>query len=214
MIALLVLACKPEPGATSEPVASKSAAAVGLACPEGTTQRGAAPPDGQRVWCETSGGVSHGPFRSWYADGKRKAEGSFDQGEADGEWSSWYETGQLRSRGRYERGAPVGDWERFERDGTEQEAKAEAVAVPDPQPQDPPPIIGILECDLYIDRYRKCIDAKAPLAAKPAMMDAFDKTIEVWKEAAAGPGRDALAQGCKAAYDAVKKAVSSWGCDF
>jgi hypothetical protein len=74
--------------------------------------------------------------------------------------------------------------------------------------------IGIAECDEYIEKYGACIDAKAPEATKAAMQDAFKKTVDTWKQAAAGPGKDALAQGCKAALDAVKKTAAGWGCEM
>jgi hypothetical protein len=75
-------------------------------------------------------------------------------------------------------------------------------------------VTGIEACDHYIHHYGKCIDAKAPAATKAAMQDAFRKTVEVWKEAAQGPARDALEQGCRAAVDAVRKTAAGWGCEF
>jgi hypothetical protein len=74
--------------------------------------------------------------------------------------------------------------------------------------------VGIPECDEYIEKYGACIEAKAPEATKAAMQDAFKKTVDTWKQAAAGPGKDALAQGCKAALDAVKKTAAGWGCEM
>jgi hypothetical protein len=213
LVVIVASACKPEPPETAGPSAPAEPAPA-IACPERTTLRGAAPPDGHRVWCETSAGVSHGPFRSWYAGGERKTEGIFRNGQAHGEWASWYDDGQLRSRGRYDDGAPVGQWERFNRDGTPAPAVVEAEPQAEPPPSGPPVVIGIEICDLWIERYGACVEAKAPEAVKPAIRDAMQKTVEVWKEAANGPARDALEQGCRAAYDAVKKAAEGWGCEL
>ncbi len=212
---VLVVACKREPAPTSAAAEPKAkAVAFALPCPAGTVQRGAAPPDGQRVWCETRGGVSHGPFRSWYADGQRKTEGAFEHGEAHGEWRSWYETGQVRSRGRYEHGVVAGEWDRFERDGSRQAQPGVVVEPRRPPPKGTTDVIGIPECDEYIERYRTCIEAKAPDATKPIILDALDKTIKSWQEAVAGAGRDTLAETCKMALDAMKKATAAWGCEF
>jgi hypothetical protein len=212
---IIASACKPEPDTTAEPAAPAPVEqSPAIECPAATFVRGAAPPKGRRVWCETEAGVSHGPFRSWWPDGQPKTEGTFRQGKAAGQWTSWYDDGQLRSRGRYEDGSPIGEWEKFNRDGTPAPAETKVEVAEEPKPSDPPVVIGIPICDLYIARYGACIDAKAPLAAKEAMLDAFRRTIEAWRQVAQGPGRDALEHGCKAAYDAVSKVATAWGCEM
>ena len=62
--------------------------------------------------------------------------------------------------------------------------------------------IGIKECDDYMEAYSKCLD-KMPAEAKTAAKTAYDEQVKAWKEAAKGPGKDALATGCKAAADAM-----------
>jgi hypothetical protein len=210
LAAMLACACKPDP-ADPVPPTQRDAASPAIACPSGTLQRGAAPPDGYRVWCETEAGVSHGPFRAWYPSGKNKTEGAFDKGEAEGEWTSWYDNGKLRSRGRYEKGVAVGEWERLDRDG-----KPSATAFAEAVPEDSAPtrtLVGIPACDLYITRYGACID-HAPEAVRATLRQAFDQTLEAWMEAANGPARDALPQACAAAYDAAKATATSWGCEL
>lgn len=209
---LLCAACKPDAPPTTEPSREP---ALSLGCPAGTMQRGAAPPEGHRVWCETEDGISHGPFRAWYPSGTKKSEGAFERGEAHGEWVTWYEDGKLRSRGNYENGKVVGDWTRLDREGEPEALYVELDAPLEAKPPDETPVvIGIPACDLYLHRMMTCIDTKAPDSTRAAMRDAMQKTVEAWKAAASGPGRDALDQGCKAAYDAAKQAVAAWGCAF
>ncbi|MBL9024610.1 MAG: hypothetical protein JNL21_20610 [Myxococcales bacterium] len=64
--------------------------------------------------------------------------------------------------------------------------------------------IGVKECDEYMDLFKKCID-KVPAEGKAAMQQGYDASVKAWKDAAAqgGPAKDALAQGCKAALDAM-----------
>ncbi len=74
--------------------------------------------------------------------------------------------------------------------------------------------IGIPECDDYIEKYTKCIKDKVPEAARAQMQQAMDASVKAWKEAASGPGKDSLATGCKAAFDAAKQATSAMGCEW
>ena len=64
--------------------------------------------------------------------------------------------------------------------------------------------IGVKECDEYMDLFKKCID-KVPAEGKDAMQQGYDASVKAWKDAAAqgGAAKDALAQGCKAALDAM-----------
>jgi hypothetical protein len=72
--------------------------------------------------------------------------------------------------------------------------------------------IGVPECDEYITKMEKCL-AKMPgggAAAKPG----FDAMRSGWKQTAAGPGKSALAAGCKTALDTAKTSYASMGCEF
>jgi hypothetical protein len=74
--------------------------------------------------------------------------------------------------------------------------------------------IGVAECDEYIEKYTKCIDTKMPEASRQQMKDAMTQSAKAWKDAAAGPGKDALATSCKTALDAAKQATASMGCEW
>ena len=68
--------------------------------------------------------------------------------------------------------------------------------------------IGVAECDDYIKKAKGCTNwpAGTPDEAKKAWDDAFKQTTDAWKQVPAGPGRDALKTGCKAALDALAAA--------
>ncbi len=212
---MALLACRPSTPAASEP--AQPEAHETIECPEGTRTRGQPPPEGNRVWCETAAGVSHGPFLSWHDNGREKTRGAFREGTAQGEWVTWYDNGQLRSKGHYEAGERVGDWKSFAQDGTPQ-----PIERPDPQRVEPTKTLpawelhtGIPACDEYISSYSRCIEAKAPESMKTQMRDAMEKTAEAWRQTADGAGRAALEETCREALDAVRQASGGvWGCEF
>jgi len=74
--------------------------------------------------------------------------------------------------------------------------------------------IGIPECDEYFEKYLKCIDDKMPDAAKETTKKALQDSVTAWKAAAEGPGKETLAQTCKTAMDAAKKATEAMGCTW
>lgn len=74
--------------------------------------------------------------------------------------------------------------------------------------------IGIRVCDDFIADYTKCIDEKVPEQARESMFDAMEQMRRAWMEAAAGPGKDHLPAGCRAAADAAKQATAAMGCVF
>jgi len=84
----------------------------------------------------------------------------------------------------------------------------------DTDPSEIPEVVGIPECDEYLFKYRRCIEAKMPEASKSAVMDALDKSVEAWKTVAEGPGRSALAETCKTASEAAKRATEAMGCTW
>lgn len=73
---------------------------------------------------------------------------------------------------------------------------------------------GVPACDEYLTKYRACIEDKVPEAARRAMTEALDTTVEAWKQAAAGPGAAALETGCKAASEAAAQATAAMGCSW
>ena len=54
-------------------------------CPEGTVERGAAPPEGRERWCERAleagRALKHGPYVSWHENGQVQEFGSYRGGE-------------------------------------------------------------------------------------------------------------------------------------
>jgi len=72
---------------------------------------------------------------------------------------------------------------------------------------------GIAECDAYMKIY-KCYLGKLPAAAKGPAESAYKKTIEAWKKGIAaamgtGAAKKAIADGCKKAVEAFKKAMKA-----
>ena len=75
--------------------------------------------------------------------------------------------------------------------------------------------IGVPECDEYIEKYEACIMEKVPEAQRTMFKSSFETAKKGWKDAAATPqGKAGLATGCKAALDAAKTSMASFGCKF
>lgn len=73
--------------------------------------------------------------------------------------------------------------------------------------------IGVAECDEYIEKYEICLKSKVPETSRAMMKEAFEKSREAWKTAAASPqGKAALAQGCKTALETAKTTMASFNC--
>jgi antitoxin component YwqK of YwqJK toxin-antitoxin module len=80
---------------------ASAAGAEEIRCPAGTEPRGAAPPQGGKLWCALPDGTQHGPSLTWYADGQRLALASFQRGALDGSYREWHPGGQLKEEGEY-----------------------------------------------------------------------------------------------------------------
>lgn len=74
--------------------------------------------------------------------------------------------------------------------------------------------IGVPECDEYIEKYMKCIEEKMPEAAREQTLKAMEQSVDAWKQAAQGPGKEQLAQTCKTALETAKKATEAMGCEW
>jgi len=79
---------------------SDTRVAAAVVCPEGTTQKGALPPEGRMIWCErTSDGIKHGPWMSGWKDGNdddaptRASEGEYVDGILHGPYRAWFKGG-------------------------------------------------------------------------------------------------------------------------
>ena len=79
------------------------------ACPAGAEKKGAPPPDGKELWCE-SDGKKNGPYRKWHDDASERVavQGSYKDDKRDGMWRSWYSSGQLMDEGAFIDGKPDG----------------------------------------------------------------------------------------------------------
>jgi antitoxin component YwqK of YwqJK toxin-antitoxin module len=78
-------------------------------CPEGAGLRGAPPPRGTAVWCETADGARHGGYAEWHARGAKLASiGLYERGERNGLWTSYYDTGKKQSEQTFKAGKPHG----------------------------------------------------------------------------------------------------------
>jgi antitoxin component YwqK of YwqJK toxin-antitoxin module len=54
--------------------------------------------------------LKHGMWTEWYPNGRKKAEGGYDQGLPHGKFVWWYENGQRQAAGGYENGLRSGTW--------------------------------------------------------------------------------------------------------
>jgi len=70
--------------------------------------------------------------------------------------------------------------------------------------------IGVPECDKFITAYRACVD-KMPEAARGPAADGLKQMVDAWKQTAAAgdSAKQALATGCKQAYDNSKQAMAA-----
>lgn len=64
-------------------------------CPSGTEQLGAEPPEGDMSWCVDNDGNKHGPYKTWYENGKIESEGEYSKGVRIGTWRYWSPSGKL-----------------------------------------------------------------------------------------------------------------------
>jgi antitoxin component YwqK of YwqJK toxin-antitoxin module len=49
----------------------------------------------------------HGPYRSWWPNGKLGTSGQYVYGKAEGKWRGWYRTGELQGEEWFENGKSV-----------------------------------------------------------------------------------------------------------
>ena len=86
-------------------------------CPDGTRERGAAPPDGFERWCQrpnpARGRIRHGGYASWHRNGQTHETGLYKDGDRHGVWTRWYEKGVQQTQAEFENGRQHGfqlDW--------------------------------------------------------------------------------------------------------
>jgi hypothetical protein len=87
-----------------------TALTAGIVCPNGTTPKGETKPASREAWCELQSNgktVNHGPYRSWWPNGRLGAQGTYVYGKQDGKWRGWYPSGQLQGEEWYDNGRMV-----------------------------------------------------------------------------------------------------------
>ena len=94
-----------------------TAAAEEFQCPGEASMHGAAPPEGNKAWCELPDGTQHGPSMSWYEEGRPMAEAHFDEGKLDGVFKLWHANGQLAEEGFYSADQRNGTFSTWSEDG-------------------------------------------------------------------------------------------------
>jgi hypothetical protein len=75
--------------------------------------------------------------------------------------------------------------------------------------------IGVPECDDYLRAYRDCVQNKVPEGSRADLNQAIDQSVALWRQAAATPeGKAGLGAACTTARDAMKSAMSQYGCSL
>lgn len=114
LAAVVAAELAPSAGRLPLPPRAREADAVPFTCPEKTERRGATPPEGFEVWCETPGEVPErrreGPSRTWYDDGGLAKLASFKAGKLDGMFVEWHRNGKPARAGAFEGGERDGPW--------------------------------------------------------------------------------------------------------
>ena len=67
-------------------------------------------PEAREAWCEIlwhGKTVQHGPYRSWWPNGKLASKGQYVYGKADGKWQGWYGNGQVQGEELFDLGRKV-----------------------------------------------------------------------------------------------------------
>jgi len=75
--------------------------------------------------------------------------------------------------------------------------------------------IGVPECDDYLRAYRDCVTSKVPEASQAELNQAIDQNVALWRQAASTPeGKAGLGAACTQARDAMRSAMSQYGCSL
>lgn len=74
-------------------------------------------------------------------------------------------------------------------------------------------VIGVLQCDAYLDKVNSCIQSKVPAQQRAALTAEARQMFTTWKEAAANPQhRATLPQACSITHDVAREELSRYGC--
>jgi hypothetical protein len=75
--------------------------------------------------------------------------------------------------------------------------------------------IGVPECDEYLSKVEACIAEHVPDDMKAMQQQTMATMRDQWRQAAQNEtAKASLAAGCKAALDAAKSSMASYGCEW
>ena len=78
-------------------LSSREALDPSVSCPDGTRVHTTIDRTIRRQWCFIpEAGTRHGPYRSWYPNGRLRVRGQYAAGQQTGTWTSWSEDGRAR----------------------------------------------------------------------------------------------------------------------
>ena len=75
--------------------------------------------------------------------------------------------------------------------------------------------IGILACDIYLEKYTQCLTRWVPGAKRDQMNKNLEQTRDIWKRAASAvEGKAGLAAACNTALETAKRSLAIYKCDW
>jgi hypothetical protein len=75
--------------------------------------------------------------------------------------------------------------------------------------------IGVPECDDYLAKVEACVANHVPEDARAMQRQSMDQMRSQWRQQAENPTAKAgLAAGCKAALDAARSSMATYGCEW
>ena len=90
-----------------------------MPCPADGVTLGAPPPEGDKRWCARSeGGLKHGWYTEWHANGQPALAGEYRDGLKVGVWTRWHANGEKRVQARFENGLQDGSMLAWNDSGT------------------------------------------------------------------------------------------------
>jgi len=192
-------------------------------------------PDGVRKSDGTyRAGELDGSWRQWFHDGKPRTEGTFARGRETGTWKVWFASGGVASErvhvdahtvriaefrpggaklrtGTLVDGQKDGRWIEF----TEKGEALEQVWEKGRRISGVDWVVGVTECDDYVQKYTRCIELQSDPTQREQMREGLRWTVQSWRDALATGGKpNDIAAQCKATVDATKPATASLGCKW
>jgi hypothetical protein len=74
---------------------------------------------------------------------------------------------------------------------------------------------GVKNCDDFLTKYEACVTSKLPEAQRATYKAQLDQTRKSWVDMSKNPAaKSAMEASCKQTMDAMKTALSAYGCTF